>query len=87
MDNACRMETPIEMFTRALGQVTTMENIVSDYQKILDDALCYEKHYYDNEYIVINGYVKELEQKVERLEKEREVLVEYMLLKERETHE
>ena len=49
----------------------------------VNEAMQYEQEYYNHQYAVISAHNKDLKKKVEVLEKQNQILTEYIIIKEK----
>lgn len=89
MSEAVREATPIEVLNRDLesilrSDVPLKENVTRNQVKdAVAKAMQYEQNYYNNQYVVISACNKDLQKKVEVLEKQNQILTEYIIMKEK----
>lgn len=89
MSEAVREATPIEVLNRDLksilrSDVPLKENVTRNQVKdAVAKAMEYEQNYYNNQYVVISAHNKDLKKKVEVLEKQNQILTEYIIMKEK----
>lgn len=89
MSEAVREATPIEVLNRDLesilrSDVPLKENVTRNQVKdAVAKAMQYEQNYYNNQYVVISAHNKDLQKKVEVLEKQNRILTEYIIMKEK----
>lgn len=89
MSEAVREATPIEVLKRDLesilrSDVPLKENVTRNQVKdAVAKAMQYEQNYYNNQYVVISARNKDLQKKVEVLEKQNQILTEHIIMKEK----
>lgn len=89
MSEAVREATPVEVLNRDLesilhSDVPLKENVTRNQVKdAVAKAMQYEQNYYNNQYVVISVHNKDLQKKVEVLEKQNQILTEYIIMKEK----
>lgn len=89
MGEAVREATPVEVLNRDLesilrSDVPLKENVTRNQVKdAVAKAMQYEQNYYNNQYVVISARNKDLQKKVEVLEKQNQILTEYIIMKEK----
>ena len=89
MSEAVRETTPIEVLNRDLesilrSDVPLKEDVTRNRVKdAVAKATQYEQDYYNHQYRVISTHNKELRKKVEVLEKQNQILTEYIIMKEK----